>query len=253
MGGRTNGARPVPLRCMPQREIYKPPVRGGVLDAPPSVDGRRRLHTETLPTHRRGGLPRPPGLGMKDDIGRPFEMVRGLCPRDFICWAVKGFGRTVVKAGAIGQAERMRLMRPGNPANAGRRGRRPLRAGAKPRYQHRGKQMRKGENLRSPLGSPERGAVAARSGVTEGLRPTSARAYQRYPSTHATTHRRGGKVGARNRRRRLSGGRRTEDGAPYGARRNVQQQTHVVGYPTEGASRTPPPTVGACGYVSAEP
>ena len=36
--------------------------------------------------------------------------------------------------------------------------------------------------------------------------------------------------------------RRTEDGAPYGANRSVQQQTHVVRYPTEGASRTPPPT-----------
>ena len=36
--------------------------------------------------------------------------------------------------------------------------------------------------------------------------------------------------------------RRTEDGAPYDARRSVQQQTHVVGHPTEGASRTPPPT-----------
>ena len=69
----------------------------------------------------------------------------------------------------IGHAERVRLTHPGNPANAGRRGRRPLRAGGKPRYQHRGKQMRKGEHLRPPLGSPERGAVAALCAVTEGL------------------------------------------------------------------------------------
>ena len=51
----------------------------------------------------------------------------------------------------------------------GRRGRRPLRVSAKRRYQHRGKQTRKGNSLLPPLGSPERGAVAARSGVTEGL------------------------------------------------------------------------------------
>ena len=39
--------------------------------------------------------------------------------------------------------------------------------------------------------------------------------------------------------------RRTGDGAPYEARRNVQQQIHVIRHPTEGASGTPPPTVVA--------
>ena len=32
-----------------QREVYKPPVRGGVPDAPPSVDGRRRFRADTFP------------------------------------------------------------------------------------------------------------------------------------------------------------------------------------------------------------
>ena len=139
---------------------------------------------------------------------RPYKMVRGLYPRDCIRGAVDIAGRAESNAAAIGHAKRLPPTHPGNPANAGRRGRRPLRAGAKPRYQHRGKQMRKGENLRcSPLGSPERGAVAARSGVTEGLRPTSVRAYQRYPSTEAGRAWKWG--GAWNRRRRS-----TDDGAP---------------------------------------
>ena len=45
--------------------------------------------------------------------------------------------------------------------------------------------MRKGENLRSPLGSPERGAVAARSAVTEGLVPALVR---RNHVARQTTH-----------------------------------------------------------------
>ena len=65
---------------------------------------------------------------MKDNVGRPYEMVRGLCPRDCIRWAVEGGGRTVGGAGAIGHATRLQQTHPGNPANAGRRGRRPLRA-----------------------------------------------------------------------------------------------------------------------------
>ena len=63
----------------------------------------------------------------------------------------------------------MRLTRPGGHTNAGRRGRRPLRASARRRYPHHGKRMCKGETSTHALGSPERGAVAARSGVTEGL------------------------------------------------------------------------------------
>ena len=32
-----------------KREVYKPPVRGGVPDAPSSDDGHRRLHVDTYP------------------------------------------------------------------------------------------------------------------------------------------------------------------------------------------------------------
>ena len=39
--------------------------------------------------------------------------------------------------------------------------------------------------------------------------------------------------------------RRTGDGAPYEAKRNVQQQTHAIRHPAEGASGTPPPMVVA--------
>ena len=39
--------------------------------------------------------------------------------------------------------------------------------------------------------------------------------------------------------------RRTGDGAPYSASCSVQQRTDAVRYPTEGVSRTPPPTVVA--------
>ena len=96
-------------------------------------------------------------------------MVRGLRPRDCIRWVVDGGGRTVGDVGAVGHATRMRLTRPGCHTNAGRRGRRPLRASARRRYPHHGKRMCKGETSTHALGSPERGAVAARSGVTEGL------------------------------------------------------------------------------------
>ena len=139
-------------------------------------------------------------------------------------------GRTVGNANAIGRAGHPHPSHPGNPATAGRRGRRPLRVADKRRYQHSGKQMRKCNHLRPSLGSPERGAVAARSAVTEGLvqrrcgaitspvnqsragveaRPYGVwgrwvREIQRYPSTDGGV---GAEVGcAQNRRRRSSDG-----------------------------------------------
>ena len=73
-------------------------------------------------------------------------------------------------AGAISHAQKPQPPHLGNPAATGRRGRRPLRASAKRKNQHHGKQMRHRRKLPpTPLGSPERGAVAARSAVTEGL------------------------------------------------------------------------------------
>ena len=102
-------------------------------------------------------------------------------------------------------------------------------------------------NLHPALGSPERGAVAARRAVTEGL-------VQRWSGVPAlpVNRRRAGvedkplrcEWGGMRVEPASSGNRRwrTGDGAPYEARRNVKQQTHVVRYPTEGASGTPPPT-----------
>ena len=87
-------------------------------------------------------LPRPPGLGRRNTSIRPHEMVRGLCPRNRIRWAVNRCGCTVGNVGKIGHAERVQQTHPGSNPTAGRRGRRPFRASAKRRYQHRGKRMR---------------------------------------------------------------------------------------------------------------
>ena len=175
--------------------------------------------------------------------------------------------------------------------------------------------MCKGETSTHALGSPERGAVAARSGVTEGLvqrgcgrtsvtrqltpggrgspplrRVGSGRGAA--TSVHRRRHEKGARAvpagsntcgGGRHRACRIKRGcnrprqtsatgqprqtrnakpgaemdwrvepalsigrrRRTGDGAPYDASCSVQQQTHVVRHPTEGASGTPPPTVVA--------
>ena len=158
-------------------------------------------------------------------------MVRGLCPRDRIRVKADVTVCTVGDAVAIGHAQRMRLTRPGSHANAGRRGRRPLRAEAKPRYQHRGKQLRKGNHLHPPLGSPERGAVAALCAVTEGL------VQRGWGAITLSVNRR----------------RRTGDGAPYDVWGTFPHRKYVVRQPTEGASGTPPPTGCAIGCVSAEP
>ena len=64
------------------------------------------------------------------------QMVRGLCPRNRIRWAVDATSHTVSNSGAVGHAERVRLTRPGSNPTAGRRGRRPLRAIAKRRLRH---------------------------------------------------------------------------------------------------------------------
>ena len=67
---------------------------------------------------------------------RPYKMVRGLCPRDWMRWVVDGSGRTVGNAGAVGHAAQMRLAHPGNPAAAAHRGRCALRAVTKPALRH---------------------------------------------------------------------------------------------------------------------
>ena len=81
------------------------------------------------------------------------------------------------------------------------------------------------------LGSPERGAVAALCAVTEGL------AQRGWGAITLSVNRQ----------------RRTGDGAPYDVWGTFPHRNYTVRYPTQGASGTPPPTVVACGYVSAEP
>ena len=137
-----NGVRAVPLRCMPQRKVNKPPVRGGVLDAPPPDDGRRRLHAETFPTRRRGGLPRPPGLGQRTTSDARTKWCAG-CARDiaFVGWRTRD-GRTVGDAGAVGQARRLRLARPGNHPTEGASRTPPPTVGAKRALRHMTRRVR---------------------------------------------------------------------------------------------------------------
>ena len=184
-------------------------------------------------------------------------MVRGLRPRNRIRWAVDATVHIVGNAGASGHAQRPQPPRPGSHATAGRRGRRPLRWVRDVGISIVVNKRVNAANLHPPLGSPERGAVAALCAVTEGLvqRGCGVITLPVNPHRAGVEARPYGvwEVGAWNWRRRSSDGRRTGDGAPYEARRNVKQQPHVIPHPTEGASRTPPPTVVACGYVSAEP
>ena len=172
-------------------------------------------------------------------------MVRGLCPRDMIRGAVDGGGCAVSNVGAIGHAKRLPPTHPGGHTTAGRRGRRPLRAGGKPRYQHRGKHMRKGGNLRPPLGSPERGAVAARSAVTEGLGRRGCDAI-----TSSVNPRRAGvearPYGVWGRCQRVTDVVRRPTAGGRGGR--LARGTGVVGHPANGAPRTVRPTT--CGKVS---
>ena len=62
---------------------------------------------------------------------RPYEMVRGRCPRDWMRWVINEGGRAVGNVSKTGHAKRLRLPHPGSHATAGRRGRRPLRLGAR--------------------------------------------------------------------------------------------------------------------------
>ena len=96
---------------------------------------RSFLHGHTAgfartPSHsRRRGLSSTPSRPRSTDcLGRPYKMVRGLCQRDWIRGVVDVTRCAVSNAGAIGHAKRLQQTHPGNPANAGRRGRRPLRA-----------------------------------------------------------------------------------------------------------------------------
>ena len=70
-------------------------------------------------------------------------MVRGLRPRDMMRGAVVGGGRAVSNVGAVGQAGRLRLTYPGNPATTVHRGRCTLRASAKPTLRHTTQRVRK--------------------------------------------------------------------------------------------------------------
>ena len=87
------------------------PTEGASRTPPPTVGAIHTLRHKT----RRVRLPH----ASKWCAGCAREIAyAGLWTRD---------GRTGGDADAIGQAEWMRLTQPGNPANAGRRGRRPLR------------------------------------------------------------------------------------------------------------------------------
>ena len=186
-------------------------------------------------------------------------MVRGLCPRDCIRGVVNGGGRGVGGASAVGHAEQVRLTRPGGHVNAGRRGRRPLRAVQDVGIRIVVNGCANAADFRPPLGSPERGAVAARRAVTEGLgqggcgviklpvnrrragvevgcqRGTGAVRQPTAANRGRCALRCAGNVSALQLRRPLSEGRGVGDAAPYGlcemqvsAEREVQFITPVT-------------------------
>ena len=80
---------------------------------------------------RRGGLPRPPGLGLQITSDARMKWCAG-CARDiaFVGWRTRD-GRTVGDAGAVGQARRLRLARPGNHPTEGASRTPPPTVGAK--------------------------------------------------------------------------------------------------------------------------
>ena len=89
------------------------------------MDGEKQRRPPThVTTHRRGGLPRPPGVGERTTSVRPCEMVRGRCPRDRIRVEADVTVRTVENAVAGGHAERPQPVNRGRHATQGRARRR---------------------------------------------------------------------------------------------------------------------------------
>ena len=82
----------------------------------------------------------PPTVGARHTLRHMARRMRFLRASQWCAGCARGIGcvgrwtrgrRTVCLVVKIGRAERLRLMRLGNPANTGRRGRRPLRAVAR--------------------------------------------------------------------------------------------------------------------------
>ena len=163
------------------------------------------------------------------------------CARVILCagWRKRG-RRTVGDAGAVGQAKPLRLTQPRHSSEHGA-SRTPPPTGDSGTQVSASRQTvaQTSQTSAQALGSPERGAVTARSGVTEGLVQRGCGAI----TLHVNPRRAGVEVGLT----RGTGVVRQPTTAHRGrcALRpscSVQQQTHVVGHPTEGASGTPPPT-----------
>ena len=81
------------------------PERGAVAARCAVTEGLRQRGCDA-DAHRRGWLPRPPGVGERTTSAHPHEMVRGLCPRDRIRVEADVTVRTVGNAVASGHAER---------------------------------------------------------------------------------------------------------------------------------------------------
>ena len=186
---------------MPQREVYKPPVRGGVLDAPRSVDGRRRFYAPTnLRARTNGARAVPAG----------FHTLGGGCHRAHR-----------INRGCNRPRRPSAPTPPRQSRNHGASRTPPLTGGRKTTVSASWQTSALTPQTSShTLGSPERGAVTARSGVTEGLVPASVR---------------------RNNVARQP--------APGGRVVRCARGTGGAGQPTNGAPGTVRPTT--CGKVSA--
>ena len=129
---------------MPQREVYKPPVRGGVPDAPPPDDGQRR---PDAPRQRCAGCAREIAyVGQKTKANAPHQP-----PSQSATPTIRTHPTPAIPQprGVEDAAPYGRVINVGISIVVNKRVNAP--------------------NLHPPLGSPERGAVAAQRAVTEGL------------------------------------------------------------------------------------
>ena len=165
-------------------------------------------------------------------------MVRGLCPRDCIRWAVHGGGCAVGDAGAVGHTQRLRQRCPGGYVTMVHRGRCTLQDGAYRTLRHTSLRLRK----TIPHGSAETypHATTVGGGVLDAPRLWDCR---------------GGLVADVGRGRlhprliRCARWRPPPSVCDFAGTARAplaaSRRTDVVLRPTQGASRTPPPTAGA--------
>ena len=131
-----NAASPHPPLGSPERGAVAAPcaVTEGLVPAWVQCNNVARQPTQPHPVGA-GFHARPASVKGRRGCARMKWCAGGAREIAYVGRWVQG-GRAVGEAGATGQAGRLRLTHPGNPANTGRRGRRPLRTAAKTDLRH---------------------------------------------------------------------------------------------------------------------